>query len=355
MSNLDKINIFIPESINLILESDIRLFEIFKKDNITPNMNRFISLLISGFYNSYMDDLRRQFNNLMSLIKPLLSETVTVEEVSDKILNSVLQSSFQGKKEKKNIRLSLKPTALTENIILQIMGSREIGGYISPFLCAMITEYCSKPLDARERILFSESYNFISNACHNNQAISFSTTWNPTYLHTVIPYKVVTGQGEMFNYLLCQERDPITSKPFAKTYRLNRISKPNNSSPDVMDPTIIERLERMNIYGAQYIINDDEEACVLLSNSGIRLYNRIYYGRPIFSRIERTENGAKYYFQCSKDQLLFYFRRFSNGDAIILSPNSLRIDMMNFHKRALEAYSYNYNEVFSNDYSSELP
>ncbi len=338
MSNLDKINIFIPISINHILENDVRLFEIFKKDNQTPNMNKFLSLLISGYYNSYMESLRRQYNHIHSLLHPLLNNLTSNSDVTEKILNIVFQASTTERKEKRPVRISLKPTALTENIILQIINSTEIGGYVSPFLCKMIMDYCSLSLDERERIIFSESYSLISDACQNKQAISFSTIWNPTVLHTVLPYKIVTGQGEMFNYLLCQERDSDTSIPYAKTYRLNRISKPNFAKPDILDTTIQQRLNRMHLYGAQYIINDDEESCVFLSNNGVRLYNRIYYGRPSFSHIEEVENGYKYFFNCSKDQLIFYFRRFSDGDAIILSPDSLKQDIISFHQKALDSY-----------------
>ncbi len=339
MSNLDKINIFVPESINQILESDVRLFEILKKDHQTVNMNKYLSLLISGYYNTYMEDLRRRYTQIHTILMPILTNNINESDISETIQKIIYQTSSTDSREKKTKRLSLKPTSLTENIILQIINSTEIGGFVSPFLCHMISDYCMKPLDERERIVFSQTYSFILEACQNHQTISFSTIWNPTQLHTVFPYKIVTGQGEMFNYLLCQERDPNTSYPYARAYRLNRISKSNYSYPDVLDDTIQKRLDRMNLYGAQYIINDEEEACVFLSINGARLYNRIYYGRPAYSRIEETENGYKYYFYCSKDQLSFYFRRFSNGDAIILYPDSLVKDMIDFHKNALDYYT----------------
>ena len=338
MSNLEKINIFVPESIDNTLKSDMRLFEIFKNDHMTPNKNRFLSLLIAGYYNLYMEDLRKQYQEILNIIKPIISDEHPASEISEKVLNIIFKSSQNNKLEKKNVRLSLKPTMLTENILLQIINSTEIGGYVSPFLCRLFTDYCSKPLDEREKIIFSDSYAFLAAACENHQSVSFSTVWNPNVLHTVYPYKIITGQGEMFNYLLCQERDAETSTPYARTYRLNRISKSTYAKPDSLEHTIQNRLDRMAQYGAQYIINDEDETCVFLTDNGVRLYNRIYYGRPLFTKIEEVHNGYNYYFQCSKDQLLFYFRRFTNGDAIILAPERLRIDMISFHENALEAY-----------------
>ena len=91
-------------------------------------------------------------------------------------------------------------------------------------------------------------------------------------------------------------------------------------------------------YGPQYIINDEEISCIRLSDSGVRNYSRIYYGRPIVDRIEEREDGHYYYFKGSKDQIFFYFRRFGFEDAEIVYPEQLRRKMMEFHSKACEMY-----------------
>lgn len=42
-------------------------------------------------------------------------------------------------------------------------------------------------------------------SCSAKRSIAFKIIWNQKIIHEVIPYKVVTGPEEMFNYLLCAE------------------------------------------------------------------------------------------------------------------------------------------------------
>ena len=155
----------------------------------------------------------------------------------------------------------------------------------------------------------------------------------------MIPYRVVTGTEEMFNYLLCAELNETTGNQEAKTYRLNRIDKLNyGRSMASIDNTVRTHLDMMVQYGPQYMINDEEETCVRLTASGQRYFSRIYYGRPVLDRVEEREDGHYYYFKGSKDQVFFYFRRFGYDDAEIITPESLRTKMIEFHSRACEMY-----------------
>lgn len=91
-------------------------------------------------------------------------------------------------------------------------------------------------------------------------------------------------------------------------------------------------------YGPQYMINDDQESCVRLTDSGVQDFRRIYYGRPTVDRVEEKEDGHYYYFKGSTDQIFFYFRKFGYADAEIISPESLRQRMFEFHFEACNMY-----------------
>ena len=65
----------------------------------------------------------------------------------------------------------------------------------------------------------------------------------------------------------------------------------------------------------------------------------MYYSRPPYERIEHREDGHYYYFNCSGEQVLFYFQRFGWGSAEVISPAYLRTRMIELHKSALEGYS----------------
>ena len=141
----------------------------------------------------------------------------------------------------------------------------------------------------------------------------------------------------MFNYLLCAETNTETGVQEAKSYRLNRIKRIHYKeiSNQICDE-VQEHLDRMVLYAPQYMINDDEECCVKLTDSGRKNFSRIYYGRPKVDRIEEKADGCYYYFRGSQDQVFFYFRRFE--DAEIICPAYLRQKMLEFHRKAYENY-----------------
>ena len=51
---MEKINIYVPENIGAMIESDATMFEVYKKDGRTINKNRFLGMLIIGYYNDYV-------------------------------------------------------------------------------------------------------------------------------------------------------------------------------------------------------------------------------------------------------------------------------------------------------------
>ena len=61
MSDLEKINIYVPEQIGVILDNDANPFEILKKDGKTINRNKFLSLLILGYQNSYVSEYQQSY------------------------------------------------------------------------------------------------------------------------------------------------------------------------------------------------------------------------------------------------------------------------------------------------------
>ena len=81
--------------------------------------------------------------------------------------------------------------------------------------------------------------------------------------------------------------------------------------------------DRMKEYSPQYVIMDDEEICVKLTDRGEMNYNRIYHGRPKVLKIEDKEDGHYYYFMSSQLQVFHYFRRFEPHTVMILAPRNL--------------------------------
>ena len=336
---MEKINIYVPENIGAMIENDAVMFEVYKKDGRTVNKNRFLGLLIKGYYGDYISEARDAYDAIISSIETDKLTLKEKEEIADVVLKRAILPVVPSRKGKNPARLSLKPTKDTEALIDQII--TDLGGedYISQYFCRMIMSYCEKPFSKREQIIFKDKYETLKDACSAGRSISFKTIWNDKVIHEVIPYKVVTGSEEMFNYLIGAEINCDTGCQEAKTYRLNRISSINyGRSMDSMDDTVKRHLDMMLKYGPQYMINDDTESCIRLSDSGIRNFSRIYYGRPVVDHVVEKEDGHYYYFKGSKDQVFFYFRRFGYEDAEIISPESLRQRMIDFHSKAYAMY-----------------
>lgn len=341
----DKINVFIPTEIADVLEKDARTFEIYKADGTTVNMNRFLSQLLTGYYDVYTATYNRMCKQISSVLESAgLQDTSQLSSAADLLVKKILFPEMPKRRGKIARRLSLKPTASTIPILINIEKNLN-GDTVSRYLCRLFTSYALKPLNERERIIFKETYEFLLKACKLQRPFSFVQIWNKEVIHEVLPYCIDISREELHNYLLCQEFIPDRENPGkghyeARTYRMNRISHEQFSVHAIpADRTVRRHLEMMKFYGPQYPINDDEECCVRLTETGIQLFNRIYFGRPIFDRIEMKENGAYYYFKGSKFQLYTYFRRFDKDHAIILYPESLRVQMIEAYQAALDTYS----------------
>ena len=339
---MDKIDIYVPENIGLMLEHDAEMFEVFKMDKKTNktaiNKNKFLSMLIVGYYKDYVSEAKSAKESIKAAINTDKISSKDIDTIADNILKNVVLPAVPSRKGKNPKKFSLKPTTATEILIEQI--DRDIDDYVSQYFCRMFMSYCKKPFSQRERIIFKDKYDTLQEACDSSQIISFKTIWNPNDIHEVIPYRIVTGPEEMFNYLLCAEINPATKIQETKSYRLNRIYDKIICSENtgIIDKKVKEYLEMMIKYGPAYNINDDEITHVRLTNFGVRDFNRIYFGRPVVYKIETHGDVFDYYFKGSKDQIFFYFRRFENGEVEIISPESLRTRMIDFHTKALNKY-----------------
>lgn len=342
MEKMDKINIYVPQNIGILLENDVVQFEILKKDGYTVNKNKFLTMLVQGYYDTYMREAQDKYKSITDILASKGLNREEQSEIANEILTKIILPEVPSRKGKKPVRLSLKPTKETIPLIKHILEDLGAKDYISQFFCRMLMSYCEKPFSVREQILFKENYDFIVEACKEQCSIRFTTIWNVSEIHEVIPYKIVVGQEEMFNYLLCGERNKKNGEWEAKSYRLNRINDlrlGNNRIP--LPSEIKSNLDKMIYYAPQHAINQQREICVRLSETGAKLMNRIYRGRPKIDRKVKDGNNYFYYFICSEEQVFWYFSRFEGKDAEIIYPEDCRNRMIEFHKKTANMYEGN--------------
>ena len=336
MSNLEKINIYVPSEIIQTLDYDAVMFEVFKKDMHTINRNKFLTMLILGYHDAYASVRHQTKETIGTILSSSCSDKAQVHDLSRKILNSVFLSEYPRRNLRNSAHLSLKPTNDLEPLLYDILNELD-GDSVSQYFCNMLISYCGKPFSKREQIIFNDQYSHLLAACEKCQTVSFSTLWNPKAVHHVIPYQLKTGRDEQFNYLLCAEI--VSDRQTAISYRLNRITGIHNSRKTIkLEDDVKKYLDQMARLGPQYTINDKEEACIRLTDTGMLSFKKIYSGRPVCDRIEHRDGYYYYYFNCSKDQLYFYFRKFNANQAEVLYPQSLRDKIIEFHRGSLEIY-----------------
>lgn len=339
-----KRNIYLPTKMIESLQQDADRFEAFKKKSGGRNMNNFISCLLLGYYKDYSEER----NELAASVRAILQDDITdQQELMDKttrLLDELSPRSRNYEKEKKLPHLPYKPTKDTWNFIQSIeQSSNNTVSSLSKYLRDMFASYLSLPIYEREKIIFNESVTILEKAIENKQPVILGSLSASGNIFRVIPYKLQHSSEEMFNYLLCQSYNDYykTDTPF--TMRLCRLQKPKIvTGTDTIKPEVQHLLDLMSERTPQYTIYKDEISCVLLTEKGIRTYNRIYYGRPEPLEdppIEKLPDGKKkYYFNHSRDQLKFYFRRFEADEAVVLYPQELADEIKTFHEEAWKAY-----------------
>jgi len=341
MDNFEKLLVYIPLEIKEKLDSDARLFEIFKSDGETINRNRFINLLILGYYSDYASEVKNNTDKIKEEIQSLdLSEDISLS-LTSKLMDRLFYPEITKQKGIHLERLAIKPTKDTIAIITDAENNLNSNESLSWHFCKMIMDYCKKPITQRERIIFKNNYELLSLACKNKRPVLFTTIWNKNVSHRVLPYKIIVGSDELFNYLYCQEVNPLTNLPETRVYRLNRITGICNIAKinqESFDMDVLKHLILMEKYKSIFAINNDETACIKLSSQGELSFRRMYYGRPEYYKKESNKDYSLYYFDCSIEQLYLYFRRFESNNSTVIYPESLKNKIIKFHEDSLKNY-----------------
>lgn len=332
----DKINIYIPQELKNKLLNDAALFEIFKKDGSTINTNKFLSMLLLGYYDSFQDENREIINSVSDVLNDFEISPKNIPEITDRLLKEAIMP-FESGIGKKMAVISFKPTNKTCELIGIISESDPFTEYFR----RMFASYLQKPMWERHRIIYYENCVSLTKACDEKCPIRITLITGISNSFDVIPYRLVPGNEGMYNYLVCAKLTK-NSKKVICSIRLDHIKSVNRSrSTEKLDPDS-EELCRFTVEEApQYAINKKEEIVVKLSEKGRRSYTRIFFGRPKYTRIEKRDDGYYYYFKCSSMQAYHYFRRYEKSTAEVIAPAHLRKRIANFHRQAYEAYIEN--------------
>lgn len=343
IENVEKINIYMSDRMKRELTQDAERFEAFYDSNNKLVMNRFLSHLIKEYYEPYKDERSRLSASIKTSLIPFLDNR-KAGEIARSLTGKLIHRHKSYGDDTESTHLSYKPTRETDDIITDIRNSNPEGTKLSTELKRMLSSYLSMPMYEREKIIFKRTVDRLNEYCQERTPLRFTSSKAPInkQFH-VVPYELVHGSDEMFNYLLCQCYDEDKQCCQAATFRLCRLGWPYiDEDPPTknIQKDVKEHLKKMKRCGPQYAINEDVESIVQLTPEGEINYAASYHGRPTPLKTEPQGNGnTNYIFENSLRQLFFYFRRFSASEAIIISPESLREQIKAFHDASWEAHN----------------
>lgn len=336
LEHTNPIKITIPQELYSFLKQDADNFEVYKSNEEQFVMNYILSPLIAGYFERYREKISGQYRRMQKLLCSYIGDSDKLDAAIKQLIEDKAQDEAPELKGGKTRHISIRPTAETDDIISQIDQSmQETNETVAGYYRRMLYSYSALPMYERERIIYYKTVSTLERACADHEELVLSVGSKKNNDHRVMPYKVVHGLDERYNYLLCQEYDEEKEKLMAVSFRLSRINPRRTYTYGNLDPKVKGFLEKMEEHGPQYSINEYADVSVELNEAGRRDFRRIYQGRPIKYRKDKADSHgvAQYHFSCSLDQLFLYFRRFNPGGIKILNSDSINMDLLRFHSR----------------------
>lgn len=321
----EKIKISVPERIYELLRKDAKDFRILKPSG-EENLNAFINSLVVNFYEEFSAD----DESLRESIKGALSSIP--EKYAREAFSDVMNAITKREKEEnlgKSVAISFKPTRVSEPVTLYIENVLLKNEALSSFYRRLFIAYSKKLKNEREKIIHKTNYELLNNAVKKELQVCISLDNGHVY-NNVSVYAIEPAKDELFNYVLCFSDKKNRTLRLAKIKTVSLLAK----SAEIPEESR-SMFARQIAAGAQYPIysTDNEPIKVQLSAKGRELFEKIYLYRPTPIAIE----GDVYIFECSANQVLYYFERFGS-EALILSPKKLGIFMRNYYYFALKKY-----------------
>lgn len=320
-----KIKISLPESVLSTMKSDCKNFNFLKSDD-SINFNAFVNTLVVNFYETFSaseEALRDDVSKALLGLPDKSKERVYSDVI--KIIARRENVATDGK----TAVFSFKPTKLSEKAVTFIENVALSDESLSSFYRRMFMSYASRPQPRRELIIFKENYNDLQKAIRKNLQVCIVNKGDEIKNASV--YAVASSKEELYNYVLSTDGQNLYTLRLANVKSVSLLTKKADIPEDIKQ--IFDRQIRC---GAQYPIfkNETDLIKVVLSQKGKYLFKKIYLYRPTPVKIE---NDA-YYFDCSTNQAMHYFKRFG-VDGIIVSPENVAKMMYTYYAGSARKYS----------------
>ena len=166
----------------------------------------------------------------------------------------------------------------------------------------------------------------------------------------LIPYRIVSDEYKMYNYLICLSDEKSADKEFkADSYRISRLSGLSIAEKlrqkEYSSVTEYERLKEDHVKSVKHLLsdprfgsNESDISKVYLTEKGVEMFGKILYQRPILKGNEKPKPNAVNEFISPPIQVKYYFNKFGK-DGVILSPSDSFEEMRKLYVEGAEAYN----------------
>lgn len=322
----EKIKIMVPKETYDLLINDCRNFDFFK-NNGELNKNLFFNTIVINYYKSFTANEEIIKNDILDILNEFYDSQQN--ECLELLLNVITKNRIQDVKKKTEI-INLKPTKLSEKAINDIQNNFINQSSISSFYRKLFNSYTQIPQNNRELIIYKENYDLILESIKKERKVCI-TLKNNEVINDASIYAIQPSKEEHYNYVLFTNKN---DKPL--TIRLNKIKFVSLlNSKRILEAETITLFNKQISYGVEFPLYslNEEQVIVKLNDRGKQLFKKIYLYRPIPDKIEDN----LYYFTCSHNQILYYFKRFGY-DAMILSPTHLSKKMKDYYYYSSRKY-----------------
>ncbi len=325
------------------LENDSLLFRCVDRRSGKPSMHKFINRIFCNYYDRADASIEMRLAEKRDAYQDLKPKKWPKE--ADNFINCILEKEKEELTRKMENLLSAS-CITTSNVIslnnetLKILekssDDKHYKNAPSRYIRAILEEYALLDGLMREKLYFRENIEKLENFALNRAVVEITLAGN-SRCHRVIPVLIKSDIYKTHLYLAGISNGTGTEeKPVS--YRIDHIDSIQCIRPESRLSLTASSLEKaIDQWGIQYLSSAKSCIRILLSQEGIRKYQRYTYQRPSYSS---REGDAKdiYVFNITEYQALVYFFKFG-ADAVVLEPESLRQKFCRLYKSALLKYA----------------
>ncbi len=314
----------------------------FGKDSI----NGFINEVFRNYYSNADASIGLKINLLSGELSILL-ENLTEDKTKSKIIKKIIEARKDELKAKSSsyekgegLKFSLQKD--NYSYLTERDSECEENNYYDrrgQYIKSVIEEYARLPFYERELIFFKPFADSANEAIEKKCQLKVVTYKNKVF--SVYPYKILCDPLSTSNYLVGY------SKPYNSdaeiipcSFRLSSLRSVNveiSKSGFLKKEkcTILEK--KLSSRGVQFMIGNEEEIKVRLTDIGVEKLHRQSHLRP--TKYEKIENEHNVFiFMCTPVQAEAYFFKFGMH-AEIISPPELREKFQTMYKEAFDTYN----------------